>query len=131
MVKANHALSNSAQDAINATQAVSRKLSRHRTRIDILCPNNLRYFVIVLSHCVPSMGFFPICSLVPLHSSFSELMRIALGFAFSFSSFVYYAITFCFLSCCVYALMVVFISACCVIFMCLSNRCPQLVYLVC
>ena len=76
MVKANHALSNPAQDAINAAQAVSLKISRQQTRIDILCPNNLRYFVIVLSHCVPSMGFFPFCSLAPLHSSFLSLYAL-------------------------------------------------------
>ena len=84
-----------------------------------------RYF---LSYCAPSLFFFfsifsaraleiPVFYLVSVHA-------FMLGFAFFFSSFVYYAITVCFLTCCLHALLVVLISACYVIFTCRLHIVP-------
>ena len=96
---------------IMALMQLSRKLSRHRrqnllhyrTRIQILHPNNLRYFVIFLCYCIPYLGLFLLCSFAPFYSSFLfSLFAFVLGCAFFFASFVCYVIPVCFLSGCIH-----------------------------
>ena len=104
---------------------MSGKLSRHyRRRIQVLHPNNLgqfRYFLVLLCYFF-AFFFFSILFSRALEIPVFYLVSVyafMLGFAFFFSSFVYYAITVCSLTCCLHALLVVLISACYVIFTCL------------
>ena len=120
--------------------SIVRKLSRHyRRRIQVLHPNNFRSVslfscLIVLFLCFFFSILFSRALEIPVFYLVS-VYAFMLGFAFFFSSFVYYAITVCFLTCCLHALLIVFISACYVIFTCLLHivasffsACPSILF---
>ena len=76
-----------------------------------------RYFLVLL--CYFFVFFFSILFSRALEIPVFYLVSVyafMLGFAFFFSSFVYYAMTVCFLTFCLHALLVVLISVCSLFF---------------